>query len=103
LLDRGGGIKKELQMCGIAGLLEKNTPLDLNTVRESVVNMTIAINHRGPDDGDVWVDPNAGIALGHRRLSIVDLSQEGHQPMFSPDSRYVMAFNGEVYNYRECG
>lgn len=66
-----------------------------------MVNMTIAIGHRGPDDSDIWVDPDAGIALGHRRLSIVDLSQEAHQPMFSAGGRYVIAFNGEVYNYKE--
>lgn len=88
-------------MCGIAGLLEKNTPLDLSAVRESVRRMTSAIIHRGPDDGDVWVDQDAGIALGHRRLSIVDLSPAGHQPMPSACGRYVIAFNGEVYNYKE--
>jgi len=88
-------------MCGIAGLLEKNTPLDVNAARESILNMTMALVHRGPDDSDIWVEPEAGIALGHRRLSIVDLSQEGHQPMFSADGRYVIVFNGEIYNYRE--
>ena len=88
-------------MCGIAGLLEKNIPLDGDAVRGIVRAMTSAIVHRGPDDGDVWVDSEAGVALGHRRLSIVDLSQEGHQPMFSACDRYVIAFNGEVYNYRD--
>lgn len=88
-------------MCGIAGLLEKNTPLDLNAVQDSVRRMTSAIILRGPDDGDIWVDQDAGIALGHRRLSIVDLSPAGHQPMFSACGRYVIAFNGEVYNYKD--
>ena len=88
-------------MCGIAGLLEKSAPLDLSAARESVQRMASAIIHRGPDDGDIWVDQDAGIALGHRRLSIVDLSPAGHQPMPSACGRYVIAFNGEVYNYKE--
>jgi asparagine synthase (glutamine-hydrolysing) len=63
--------------------------------------MTDAIFHRGPDDAGVWLDESAGIALGHRRLSILDLSSEGHQPMVSACGRYVIAFNGEIYNYRD--
>lgn len=62
--------------------------------------MTDAITHRGPDDDGVWVDSTDGIALGHRRLSIVDLSPQGHQPMTSSSGRYVIAFNGEIYNHR---
>jgi asparagine synthase (glutamine-hydrolysing) len=57
--------------------------------------------YRGPDDSGEWADERAGIALGHRRLSIVDLSREGHQPMFSASGRYVIAFNGEIYNFRD--
>ena len=57
------------------------------------------ICHRGPDDEGVWIDETAGIALSHRRLSIVDLSPLGHQPMTSKTGRYVLAFNGEIYNY----
>ena len=57
--------------------------------------------HRGPDDSGVWVDAEAGIALGFRRLAIVDLSPTGHQPMTSSNGRYVMVFNGEVYNFGE--
>ena len=65
--------------------------------------MTDALAHRGPDDRGVFVDDVAGLALGHRRLSIVDLSPEGHQPMASRGGRYVIVFNGEVYNYRDLG
>jgi asparagine synthase (glutamine-hydrolysing) len=63
--------------------------------------MTDEIVHRGPDDGGVWVDAQTGVALGHRRLSILDLSPQGHQPMISLSGRYVIAFNGEVYNHQE--
>jgi asparagine synthase (glutamine-hydrolysing) len=62
--------------------------------------MTDRLVHRGPDDGGTWIDADAGIALGHRRLSILDLSPQGRQPMLSASGRYVIAFNGEVYNYR---
>ena len=62
--------------------------------------MTDAIVHRGPDDGGAWVDAGMGVALGHRRLSILDLSPLGHQPMASASGRYVIAFNGEIYNHR---
>jgi len=63
--------------------------------------MAGAIAHRGPDDAGVWTDPDAGIALGHRRLSIIDLSPAGHQPMASHGGRYVLAYNGEIYNHAE--
>ncbi len=63
--------------------------------------MTDAIVSRGPDDAGVWVDAEAGIALGHRRLSILDLSPLGHQPMTSACGRFVIVFNGEIYNYQE--
>src|SRR3546814_11632184 len=62
--------------------------------------MTARLQHRGPDDDGLWVDAEAGLALGHRRLSIVDLSPEGHQPMASHGGRYVIAFNCELYNFR---
>jgi asparagine synthase (glutamine-hydrolysing) len=63
--------------------------------------MVVTLAHRGPDDSGVWVDSQAGVALGHRRLSIVDLSPAGHQPMSSWSGRYVITFNGEIYNFPE--
>ena len=84
-------------MCGIAGYW---TPGGLRPDAEArLVAMTAPIAHRGPDDSGTWLDPEAGIALGHRRLSILDLSPEGHQPMRSVSGRYVMVFNGEIYNF----
>ena len=83
-------------MCGFAGILTSR-PLD----QGSVTRMIGPIVHRGPDDQGVWIDPEAGIALGHRRLAIVDLSPLGHQPMLSSDGRFVIDFNGEIYNHAE--
>lgn len=81
-------------MCGIAGLLT------LGRADSAVVRrMTDPIAHRGPDDQGVWIDPNSGVGLGHRRLSIVDLSPLGHQPMESADGRWVISYNGEIYNH----
>ena len=85
-------------MCGIAGFIDGSAvrSSDLDTVAGS---MTGSLQHRGPDDAGVWADSEAGVAFGHRRLSIVDLSAAGHQPMVSHDGCYVITFNGEVYGY----
>ena len=85
-------------MCGLAGFLwTKDRAHD--EARGIVCRMTDAIAHRGPDDVGVWVDSAAGVALGFRRLAIVDLSAHGHQPMRSVSGRYMMIFNGEVFNH----
>jgi len=84
-------------MCGITGLwLSRNS--DGDKLRDTITRMTDALLHRGPDGGDVWCDSDAGLALGQRRLAIIDLSDAGKQPMHSADGRYVMVYNGEVYN-----
>ena len=84
-------------MCGFCGIFTKdpNAPVS----RGEVVAMRDSLEHRGPDDAGVQIEPGAG--LGSRRLSIVDLSERGHMPMASPDRRYWIAYNGEVYNFRE--
>ena len=61
--------------------------------------MADAIAHRGPDDSGVWCESEAGLALAHRRLAVLDISPSGHQPMFSASGRYVIVFNGEIYNH----
>ncbi len=87
-------------MCGIVGFLDRRGASPEALTRH-VRAMMDAIRHRGPDDDGDWVDGEAGIALGFRRLAIIDLSPGGHQPMVSADGRFVAVFNGEVYNYRE--
>src|SRR5882724_7930550 len=84
-------------MCGIVGFLGSagSAAQDAVVVRR----MADLIRHRGPDDDGVWADAEAGIALAQRRLAIVDLSPAGHQPMLSACQRYVMVFNGEIYNH----
>lgn len=87
-------------MCGFSGFLTAD-PCVLSTANDNVAGMAMAIQHRGPDDVGTWVDESAGIALGFRRLSILDLSSAGHQPMRSVSGRFVMTFNGEIYNHRD--
>ena len=83
-------------MCGIAGEVR----LDGNTVSPvSLKRMTNAIVHRGPDGEGQWIEECVG--LGHRRLAIIDLSPAGHQPMICSEQRFVLSYNGEVYNFRE--
>src|SRR5512135_2374777 len=88
-------------MCGLTGILDLSARASRVDLESSLTRMTASLEHRGPDDAGLWVDAPAGIALGHRRLSIIDLSPLGHQPMHSASGRYVIAYNGEVYNYRE--
>ncbi len=87
-------------MCGIVGILL--LPNGANPRRLAAVeDMSEALHHRGPDGGSSWMDPDAGIAFGHRRLAIVDLSDAGRQPMVSASERLVMTYNGEIYNFAE--
>jgi asparagine synthase (glutamine-hydrolysing) len=86
-------------VCGIAGALDwAATENEMNTV---LGRMASTLHHRGPDDGGRWCDPDRRVGLAHRRLAILDLSEAGHQPMASPDGRLRIAFNGEIYNFRE--
>jgi asparagine synthase (glutamine-hydrolysing) len=85
-------------MCGIAGILLASNAADPRRLA-AVEAMAATLHHRGPDGGGVWIDSEAGVALGHRRLAIVDLSEAGHQPMLSHGEGLVMTFNGEVYNF----
>lgn len=84
-------------MCGIAGWLGSPAHDD---PYEILGRMSGAISHRGPDDSGMYIDEETGVALGSRRLSIIDLSESGHQPMESSSGRYVITYNGEIYNYR---
>lgn len=83
-------------MCGIAGFWQFAS--GQNNLTDSIKLMADALQSRGPDDCGVWVEPGSGMALGHRRLSIVDLSAAGHQPMLSANTRFVLSYNGEIYN-----
>ena len=83
-------------MCGVNGFFNAHTAISAHTV---IAQMNAAIHHRGPDAGDAWLDKNNGLILGHQRLAIQDLSPAGAQPMHSNCDRYVLAFNGEIYNH----
>ena len=87
-------------MCGVAGYVQ---PGGFETGEAQAVSraMSAAIEHRGPDDAGVWLDSEVGLALAHRRLAVVELSRAGHQPMESRSGRYVISFNGEIYNHKE--
>lgn len=88
-------------MCGIAGAWSPFPRDGADELHALGRRMGEAIAHRGPDDAGTWADADNGLLLSHRRLSIIDLSPEGHQPMVSADGRWVIAFNGEIYNHRE--
>ena len=86
-------------MCGIAGFISK-TELPENA-QDVIKNMTSKLDHRGPDNQDTFISPEVKTCLGHSRLSIIDLSDNGSQPMVSSCERYSLTFNGEIYNYKE--
>lgn len=88
-------------MCGITGFLDTSENTDQASFQATIARMMGTIRHRGPDDEGEWLDPQSGVTLGFRRLSILDLSPTGHQPMFSADDRYVIVFNGEIYNFNQ--
>jgi asparagine synthase (glutamine-hydrolysing) len=87
-------------MCGIAGFLNGASNELMRELAEISSAMNVSLQHRGPDDHGAWIDADAGVALVHRRLSILDLSPAGHQPMISADERFVIIYNGEVYSYQ---
>src|SRR5262252_705106 len=88
-------------MCGIAGLIDWRAATSADALRSIGEGMIETVRHRGPDAGAVWVEAEGGVALGQRRLAIIDLSPGGAQPMHSADRRHVITFNGEIYNYRD--
>jgi asparagine synthase (glutamine-hydrolysing) len=87
-------------MCGITGFIG---PVGMGRDERAriLAGMSASLRHRGPDSGGQWIDEASGVALGHRRLAIVDLTAEGHQPMVSSCGRYTLTFNGEIYNHGE--
>lgn len=90
----------ENSMCGITGFWQRSD-FSIGDAQAVAERMADRIAYRGPDDSGVWLDEHAGLALAHRRLSIVDLSPSGHQPMISFSGRYVIVFNGEIYNHTD--
>jgi len=88
-------------MCGIAGFWDSTTRQQASDFDRTAVAMAKALHHRGPDDSGVWSEPQEGVALAHQRLSIIDPSAAGHQPMMSADRRFVTTYNGEIYNATE--
>jgi asparagine synthase (glutamine-hydrolysing) len=98
VLDYTGAHGEERSlMCGFAGAFDPEA--DAESSRERMTRMASALRHRGPDDEGFWIGREEGVALAFRRLAILDLSMEGHQPMMSASGRFVMAFNGEIYNF----
>jgi asparagine synthase (glutamine-hydrolysing) len=96
LCDEGCSRRGAIAMCGITGLISGRTGTP-----DLIKRLTVPLAHRGPDDGGSWIDTHSGVAFGHCRLSIVDLSPQGHQPMISADERWVITYNGEIYNHQE--
>ena len=88
-------------MCGLAGFIDRGRGRDKAALLGIAEAMTDRLVHRGPDDGGVWADGEAGIGLGFRRLAIQDLSPDGAQPMQAAAGRFTLVFNGEIYNFLE--
>lgn len=88
-------------MCGFSGFIDSKLALSQDAMRALIQKMTRTLIHRGPDDEGYWCDIKKDIALGFRRLAIIETSQVGHQPMVSSDNQFSMVFNGEIYNYIE--
>ena len=84
-------------MCGINGLYSKS----IKNFYSIIAGMNSAISHRGPDTSGIWSDGNSGVVFGHQRLSIIDLSVAGNQPMQSNSGRFILTYNGEIYNHLE--
>ena len=87
-------------MCGISGFVDPGGDSSRERLKSVAACMAGTLTHRGPDDGGTWVDEDLRLGFGHRRLAVVDLSSDGHQPMSSADGRYVLNFNGEIYNHK---
>ncbi len=90
-------------MCGIAGYWDFSGQISNESLQDSIYGMTQCLYRRGPDSGGIWIDRRAHLALGHRRLAIRDLSPLGAQPMTTPDGRFTICYNGEIYNVPEIG
>ncbi|MGB5833708.1 MAG: asparagine synthase (glutamine-hydrolyzing) [Thiohalocapsa sp.] len=87
-------------MCGICGFIDPGLSLDPDRYPALIQTMSATLTHRGPDASGQWVDSSAGVALGHRRLAVIDTSEHGRQPMRSRNGRCVISYNGEIYNFR---
>ena len=93
-------VLKKTKMCGIFTIINKN--FENREILNADLDFAIKeLSHRGPDDAGVWISDNNKLGMAHTRLSIIDLSNAGHQPMLSEDGRFVICFNGEIYNYLE--
>ena len=88
-------------MCGIAGIFDPGGYQDSADISEVVSRMSDRLRHRGPDSDGTWSDSDAGIAFGHRRLAVQDISETGDQPMQSASGRYIIVLNGEIYNFKD--
>ena len=88
-------------MCGIVGVIDRRRARRADDTESMLESMAACMAPRGPDGSGTWVDERAGVGFGHRRLSILDLSDHGAQPMVSADGRWVITYNGEIYDHAE--